>query len=102
MGAMAVICAGLLGACGSSSSPSTTTHAKNLDIARVERAIERSILSQRHLKSTVVCPAKVAQKPGKFPCVATTLSVKKPHRKIKTPFVVTIHNSKGVVSYVGK
>ncbi|HYM54038.1 MAG TPA: hypothetical protein VES97_01645 [Solirubrobacteraceae bacterium] len=59
-------------------------------------------MSQRHLKSTVVCPAKVAQQPGKFACIATTYSVKKPHRKIKTPFVVTIHNSKGYVTYVGK
>jgi len=68
----------------------------------VKRAIEGSILSQRHLKATVVCPAKVVQKPGKFACIATTYGVKKPRRKIKTPFVVTIHNNKGYVTYVGK
>jgi hypothetical protein len=38
----------------------------------------------------------------RFACIATTYSVKKPHRKIKTPFVVTIHNDKGYVTYVGK
>jgi hypothetical protein len=104
MAAVAVVCAGLLSACGSSSGSPTTTAARttNLDVARVERAIERSILSQRHLKSTVVCPATVPQRPGKFPCIATTLSVKKPHKAIKTPFVVTIHNSKGYVTYAGK
>jgi hypothetical protein len=102
--AAAVLCAALLGACGSAAGSSTATTAKpvDLDIARVEHAIERSILAQRHLKSTVVCPTTVPQRPGRFPCIATTLSVKKPHRAIKTPFVVTIHNSKGVVSYVGK
>jgi len=101
---MAVVCAVLVSACGSSSGSSTSTGARtpNLDIARVEREIKRSILVQRHLKSKVVCPATVAQRPGKFPCIATTLSVKKPHREIKTPFVVTIHNSKGYVTYIGK
>ena len=71
-------------------------------MARVTHAIERSILSERGLKSTVVCPAKVPQKPGKFACIATTHTKKKPHRKIKTPFVVTIHNDKGYVTYVGR
>ena len=104
MAASAVLCAVLVSACGSSSGSPTTTAARttNLDVARVERAIERSILAQRHLKSTVVCPAKVPQRPGKFPCIATTLSVKKPHRAIKTPFVVTIRNDKGAVTYEGK
>lgn len=99
-----MLCTALLSACGSAAGSSTTTTAKpvDLDVARVERAIERSILAQRHLKSTVVCPATVPQRPGKFPCIATTLSVKKPHRPIKTPFVVTIHNSKGLVSYEGR
>ncbi len=104
MAASAVLCAVLLGACGSSSGSPTATTAKTtyLDVARVERAIERSILAQRHLKSTVKCPAKVPQRPGKFACVATTLSVKKPHRAIKTPFIVTIRNNKGAVTYEGK
>ncbi len=96
--ALAVMCLGLITACGSSGS--TTT--KDLNLARVKLAIEHSIMSQRHLKSTVVCPAKVLQKPGKFACIATTVSAKKPHREIKTPFLLTIHNSNGYVTYVGK
>jgi len=100
--ALAIACAGL-GACGSSTtSPTPVTATKDLDVAHVERAIERSIMSQRHLRSKVVCPALVLQKPGKFACVATTYSVKTPHRKIKTAFVVTIHNSAGYVTYIGR
>lgn len=99
-GAMVMACAVIISACGTSAHSSTI--AKNLDMTRVKRAIEQSIMSQRHLKSTVVCPAKVAQQPGKFACIATTRSAKRPHRKIKTPFVVTIHNTKGYVTYVGE
>jgi hypothetical protein len=99
--AAALTCAVSIGACGSSKGSSATT-AADLDIAHIEHAIERSIMQQRHLKSTVVCPATVPQRPGKFPCVATTYSVKKPHEKIKTPFVVTVHNDRGYVTYIGK
>lgn len=97
---LAVACAGLISGCGSSGHSSRT--AKYLDIARVKTSIEQSIISQRHLKSTVVCPAKVRQKPGKFACIATTYNAKKPHKKTKTPFVVTVHNDNGYVTYVGK
>jgi hypothetical protein len=99
-----VLCTVPLSACGSSSSPSKTTAARvrNLDVARVERSIERSILAQRHLRSTVVCPEEVPQRPGKFPCIATTFSAKHPHKRVKTPFVVTIVNSSGYVTYVGR
>ncbi|HTW40745.1 MAG TPA: hypothetical protein VMD79_00330 [Solirubrobacteraceae bacterium] len=68
----------------------------------MERSIQRSITAQRHLASTVVCPTRVPQKPSSFACIATTYSAKKPHKKIQTPFLVTIHNSKGYVTYVGK
>ncbi len=100
----ALACAALLGACGSSNSSTTSTKAKiDLNIARVEHSIEASILSQRHLKSTVVCPTVVAQEKGKtFECVATTTAVKKPHGPVKTPFVVTVQTDKGYVTYVGK
>jgi hypothetical protein len=91
-------CAWLLGACGSGSATTRTY----LNTTRVARAIRRSILAQRHLKATVVCPPKVVQRPGTFPCIATTIAPGKPHKKIKTPFVVTIHNSSGYVTYVGK
>jgi len=97
---VAAICAALISACGGSTHSSKT--AKYLDIARVERAIRQSIASQRHLQSKVVCPAKVPQKPGKFACIATTYRAKNPHKKTKTPFVVTIHNTSGYVTYVGK
>jgi hypothetical protein len=96
--AAVLACALTISACGSSGDST----AKYLDMARVERAIERSIYSQRHLKSKIVCPEKVPQKPGKFACIATTTSTKKPHKKIKTPFVVTVHNTSGYVTYIGK
>jgi hypothetical protein len=100
MAIAATACGVLVCACGSSSSSSTTT--TYLDVVHVEHSIERSIRSQRHLGSTVVCPTRVVQKPGKFACIATTYSPKKGHAKIETPFLVTIVNSKGYVTYVGK
>jgi len=101
----AVACAALIGACGSSSSKTSSSTPKitNLDTARVARSIETSILSERHLKATVVCPTIVAQEPGKtFECVATTHNAKNPALVTKTPFVVTVQTSKGYVTYVGK
>lgn len=98
--ACALACTGLLGACGSSGGSTKTV--KDLDVARVERAIERSILTQRHLKSTVQCPAKVLEQPGKFACIATTYAPGKPHKTTSTPFLVTIHNDEGYTTYVGK
>lgn len=85
-----------LAGCGGSQAP------KSLDVARVAKAIEVSIQHQRHLQATVICPPKVLQKPGRFACVATTLTRGKSHREVKTPFLVTIHNDKGWVSYVGE
>jgi hypothetical protein len=107
MAALAAACGGLICGCGSGSSHTTaagssSTVSTYLDVGHVERSIERSIRSQRHLAATVVCPAKVVQKPGKFACIATTYSAKKPHKKTETPFLVTIRNSKGYVTYVGK
>ncbi len=98
LSAVAMACAVLVGGCGSS----TPARKVDLNVVRVERAIKRSILAQRHLSSTVVCQSKVEQKPGKFVCIATTVTAKKPHKKIETPFVVTIHNTKGYVTYIGR
>ena len=97
---VALGCAALISACGSSGSSSSSTAAKtNLNIARVQRSIEQSIHAQRHLTSTVVCPTAVAQEKGKtFECVATIHAKK----VTKTPFVVTVQNEKGYVTYVGK
>ena len=92
----------LLGACGSSKK-STSTPKTNLDTARVAHSIEQSIVAQRHLNATVVCPTVVPQEQGrKFECVATTSEAKAPKKVVKTTFVVTIQNSKGYVTYVGK
>jgi len=94
------VCAALLSACGSSSSNTS----KELDTARVAKAIETSVLEQRHLKATVVCPSGVAQEKGKtFTCTATVRSAKAPYNVIyKTPFEVTETNSQGYTTYVGK
>jgi hypothetical protein len=94
--------AAALSACGSKSSTSSTT-ATNVDTAKVARSIEESIVAQRHLKATVVCPVTVPAEQGKtFNCVATTHTTKAPQTPVKTTFVVTVQNSRGGVTYVGK
>jgi hypothetical protein len=67
-----------------------------LNIARVERAIRRSILSQRHLHSTVTCPPEVIQKAGiAFTCTATA-------NGRRYPFAVTEVDGNGHVRYIGR
>jgi hypothetical protein len=96
--AATVACAALMSACGSSSTSSTAT--TNVNTRQVAASIEQSILSKRHLHSTVTCPAAVAQEKGKtFVCIATTHSGT---TVSKTPFKVTVENSKGYVTYVGE
>lgn len=103
---VALACAAALGACGSSNASSSTTTRPgkpDLNIARVERSIEQSILTERKLASTVTCPQYVTQEPGvTFECVATTASTKKKGILIRTPFVVTVETKAGFVSYTGK
>ena len=66
-----------------------------LDVARVERAIERSIRTQRRLASTVTCPAEVIRQAGiAFTCTATVAGR-------SYPFAVTEVNGSGRVRYVG-
>ena len=103
-GSLAVLaCAGLLAACGSSNSNSSGSAKTKLNTARVARSIEQSILTQRHLRSRVVCPTSVPQEKGRtFECVATTETVKQPVKVGKTPFVVTVQNVNGYVTYEGK
>jgi hypothetical protein len=97
----AVACASLLGACGSSSSTSSSSTATSLDTHRVALSIQRSILEKRHLQATVSCPTSVHQEQGAtFQCVATTHSAS--GTVSKTPFKVTVQNSKGYVTYVGE
>lgn len=88
----ALLSAALISACGSSS-------AKILNTGHIARAIQESILSQRHIHATVTCPAVVAQEPGKnFVCIATTHIKGSSH---KTQFAVTQHNN-GYVTYRGE
>ena len=92
-----------MSACGSNSSTSSTPTNTNVNTAQVARAIEESILTKRHLSSKVVCPVAVPAEKGKtFECIATTRGAKKPFRAVKTPFVVTIENNRGGVTYVGR
>lgn len=65
-----------------------------LNTVRVQRAIQASIQSQRHLSSTVSCPVNIVQKSGVvFNCVATI-----GRRRFKV--VVTQTDGKGHVVYV--
>jgi|SRR6266571_9084536 len=99
---VALACTALMSACGSSKS-STSRTKTNLNTARVAQSIEQSIVAQRHLQATVVCPPTVVQEKGKtFECLATIQSAKPPGKVIKTPFVVTVQNASGYVTYVGK
>jgi hypothetical protein len=92
-----------MGACGSSNSSSTSSSKTDLNTARVAASIKQSILTQRHLKATVVCPTAVLQEKGKtFECIATTPGVKRPFSPVTTHFVVTIQSNQGYVTYAGK
>jgi hypothetical protein len=96
-----------MSACGSSSTSTSSTGATaakvHLNTARVARSIEQSILTERHLHSTVVCPAVVVQEAGNtFECTATTRKATRPFTVSKTPFLVTVRSNKGYVTYEGK
>jgi hypothetical protein len=67
-----------------------------LDVARVQDAIAGSILSQRHLRSAVTCPAEVIQRAGvRFTCTATVAGR-------GYLFEVAELNGSGQVRYVGR
>jgi Domain of unknown function (DUF4333) len=84
---VALAAAGLTG-CGSS-------RPKILDTERIERAIERSVLEKRHLRTTVSCPSGIEQKKGlRFRCIAT-------YKGGRTPFEVKQDDAKGSVHYTG-
>jgi hypothetical protein len=89
----------LLTGCGGASSPhpaSTTARSGSLDTARVARAIQASILTQRKLHATVSCPhGQPLRKGWHFVCLATTSAG-------QTPFVVTEVDNRGSTTYVGK
>lgn len=89
LGLLAVVAAGAgLSGCGSSKP-------RILDTERVERAIERSVLQKRHLRTAVSCPAGTERKKGVvFRCTAT-------YRGGRTPFVVKEDDDRGSVHYRG-
>jgi len=99
----ALACAALVSACGGSSSTSSQPVTTTVNTAQVASSIKETILNKRHLHVTVVCPAAVPAEKGKtFECIATGHSTTPPHAVTKTPFLVTIQNNRGYVTYVGK
>jgi hypothetical protein len=98
----ALACAALISACGSSSSESSTP-SKPVDTAKVALSIEQTVLAKRHTHVKVVCPPTEVSEPGHtFECVATARSTKPPFVETKTPFVVTVQNHVGYVTYASK
>lgn len=70
------------------------TASQLIDGGRVASAIERSILTQRHLRSTVRCPLDIPLQRGlAFVCIATTPS------GATTDFIVQQRDDRGDVTY---
>jgi hypothetical protein len=70
--------------------------ARLLDTARIERAIERSSLTQRGERPLVSCPSGVRERAGLvFTCIATV-------GRASTRFVVTELDGAGRVHYVAR
>lgn len=68
-----------------------------LNIAKVQQAIEASVLSQRRLHATVSCPREVLQQAGLvFRCTATITGQTR-----RYPFVVSEIDNAGHVRYLG-
>jgi Domain of unknown function (DUF4333) len=68
-----------------------------LDIARVQHAIEASVLNQRRLRATVSCPHEVLQRAGlSFRCTAAVDGGAQ-----RYPFVVTEVDGAGHLRYLG-
>ena len=90
--AICAIALGLvLAACGSGSS---NTSSEFLSTKQTRAAIEESILTQRHIHASVVCPTEVVREKGvTFQCVATTPN------GAKTVFRVVEANGRGYVEY---
>jgi hypothetical protein len=96
----AAACAALISACGGSSSSTTGGATTTVDTARVAASIEETVLAKRKVAVKVVCPASVQAEVGKtFECIATPTG--KTGSKTPVPFVVTVQNSRGYVTYVG-
>jgi hypothetical protein len=106
IGAITVLaCAALASACGSSkgSTEGSGGAKTNVDTAKVAASIEQTVLTKRGIHAKVTCPATVAAVPSAtFECIATNRATKPPFTVTKTPFLVTIQNARGYVTYVGK
>jgi hypothetical protein len=100
---MALAAAAAIGACGGSSSSSSESGptGKKLDVARVQLAIQESILHEKHFHATVSCPTSVEQRKGNnFTCYATgTVHHGNKTENFRTPFEVEQVNSLGNVYY---
>lgn len=68
-----------------------------LDIAKVQHAIEASVLAQRRVRASVSCPAEVLQQAGiRFRCTAAVDAGARSY-----PFLVTEVDRAGHLSYLG-
>ncbi|MHB8491572.1 MAG: DUF4333 domain-containing protein [Solirubrobacteraceae bacterium] len=103
LGLASLAAAALVSACGGSgsSAESNAPTGKRLDVTRVTKSIEESILSEKHMHANVTCPSDVEQRKGvTFTCYATGYTGTGTHRSyFKTPFEVTEENSLGYVQY---
>jgi hypothetical protein len=87
-----------IGGCGSTSKDSVTVSSSPviLDTGKVERAIEQSILTQRHIRAKASCPSGILQRKGlTFPCLVT-------YPGGKATFVVNQLDDKGNVHYAAQ
>ena len=101
---LAAVC--VLGACGGSGHPASSTSstaaaakapARMLNTKRVALAIEQSVQQQRNRKVSVTCPASVVQRKGvSFQCTATSKATG------STKFDVTQTNDQGFVTYAAR
>jgi hypothetical protein len=74
-----------------------------VNTAQVAASIEQTLFAKRQVRAKVVCPGAVPAVPGAtFECIATSRATKPPHATVRAPFVVTIQNARGYVTYVGK
>jgi hypothetical protein len=105
--AVALAAAASIAACGSSSSSNSTSGSasgevagKRLDTARIQRSIELSILSEKHIHAAVTCPTEEQRQGNVFTCYASgTLTRNGKTEAFRTPFTVEEVNARGYVYY---